>query len=73
MEPETETLYICVSMGDEMLTEIDFTIERDDTNNIVGAIMNDRRINKEQAVGFLNLLLDTDTMSQQIAHLNRIS
>jgi hypothetical protein len=50
-------------MGDEMLTEIDFTIERDDTNNIVGAIMNDRRINKEQAVGFLNLLLDTDTMS----------
>lgn len=63
MEPETETLYICVSMGDEMLTEIDFTIERDDTNNIVGAIMNDRRINKLQAVGFLNLLLDTDTMS----------
>ena len=63
MEPETETLYICVSMGDDILTEIDFTIERDDSNNISGAIMNDRHINKEQAVSFLNLLLNTDTMS----------
>ena len=63
MEPETETLYICVSMGDEVLTEIDFAIERDDSNNITGAIMNDRHINKEQAVSLLSLLLNTDTIS----------
>ena len=58
MEPETETLYICVSMGDDILTERYLTIERDGSNNITGAMLDDIRLSREKTEMLVNLLLD---------------
>ncbi len=58
MEPETETLYICVNMGDDILTERYLTIERDESNNITGAFLDEKQLSKDQAAMLVNLLLD---------------